>query len=166
MMWSLFLICGVVQVEKVDFDRERLQRLREALHVSKDKELAEALGLGEKAFNARKARNSFPVKELYALAAKRPDLKIDVAYVLTGITSEAHSRLNDLQAGLDLAAVSGAGAFSEMKMGGQLMAQQMGQARPTLSPDELALLTDYRALDARAKAGVRALMAGITPLAK
>lgn len=34
----------------------------------KDKEVAEALGLGEKAFNARKARNSFPKKELRALA--------------------------------------------------------------------------------------------------
>lgn len=145
---------------------QQLGRLKIALGKSKDVEVADALGMAKTALAERKRRGSFPDRELYALAAKRPDLKIDVAYVLTGITSEAHSRLNDLQAGLDLAAVSGAGAFSEMKMGGQLMAQQMGQARPTLSPDELALLTDYRALDARAKAGVRALMAGITPLAK
>lgn len=145
---------------------QQLGRLKIALGKSKDVEVADALGMAKTALAERKRRGSFPDRELYALAAKRPDLKIDVAYVLTGITSEAHSRLNDLQAGLDLAAVSGAGAFSEMKMGGQLMAQQMGQARPTLSPDELALLTDYRALDARAKAGVRALMAGITPLEK
>lgn len=153
-------------MEKVDFDRERLQRLKEALRVSKDKELAEALGMGEKAFNARKARNSFPVKELFAAASKHPDLKIDVPYVLTGIPSGAHSRLSDLQAGLDMTMAAGANTFAEMKAGGQLLAQQMGHARPTLAPDELALLSDYRALDARAKAGVRALMAGITPLEK
>lgn len=94
-------------MEKVDFDRESLQRLREALRVSKDKELAEALGLGEKAFNARKARNSFPVKELYALAAKRPDLKIDVSYVLTGITAEAQALLQAKQERIDQASAAG-----------------------------------------------------------
>lgn len=145
---------------------QQLGRLKIALGKSKDVEVADALGMAKTALAERKRRGSFPDRELYALAAKRPDLKIDVAYVLTGITSESHARLNELQAGLDLAAANGASTFSEMKMGGQLMAQQMGQARPTLSPDELALLTDYRALDARAKAGVRALMAGITPLAK
>lgn len=143
-----------------------LLRFKERTGLQTNKQVAELLGINEKAFIARKARNSFPAKELYALAAKRPDLKIDVAYVLTGIPSEAHSRLSDLQAGLDMAMATGANTFAEMKTGGQLLARQMGHARPTLAPDELALLSDYRTLDARAKAGVRALMAGIAPLEK
>lgn len=68
----------------VDFLHERLGRLKVALRAGKDKEVAEALGLSEKAFNARKARNSFPEKELRALAQQRPELGIDVGYVLTG----------------------------------------------------------------------------------
>lgn len=145
---------------------QQLGRLKIALGKSKDVEVADALGMAKTALAERKRRGSFPDRELYALAAKRPDLKIDVAYVLTGIPSEAHSRLSDLQAGLDMTMAAGAKTLAEMKAGGQLMAQQMGHARPTLAPDELALLSDYRALDARAKAGVRALMAGITPLEK
>lgn len=38
------------------------------------------------ALSARKARGSFPEKELRALAQRRPDLGIDVNYVLTGKT--------------------------------------------------------------------------------
>ena len=76
----------------VDFFHERLGRLKVALRARKDKEVAEALGLGEKAFNARKARNSFPEKELRALAQQRPELGIDVEYVLTGGMLSTHQR--------------------------------------------------------------------------
>ena len=76
----------------VDFLHERLGRLKVALRAGKDKEVAEALGLSEKAFNARKARNSFPEKELRALAQQRPELGIDVEYVLTGGTLSQHQR--------------------------------------------------------------------------
>lgn len=68
----------------VDFSKDALNRLKTVLRQTKDKEIAEALGMGEKAFNARKARNSFPEKELRALAQQRPELAIDVEYVLTG----------------------------------------------------------------------------------
>lgn len=78
----------------VDFLHERLGRLKVALRAGKDKEVAEALGLSEKAFNARKARNSFPEKELRALAQQRPELGIDVEYVLTGGTLSQHQRLS------------------------------------------------------------------------
>lgn len=68
----------------VDFFVKALNRLKECLGVSKDKQVAEALGLSDKAFNARKARNTFPEKDLLALSARRPELKLDVTYVLTG----------------------------------------------------------------------------------
>lgn len=64
---------------------QALLRLKEQLGISTDKAVGELLGLQEKAFNARKRRKSFPEKELRALAQRRPDLGVDVDYVLSGI---------------------------------------------------------------------------------
>lgn len=50
--------------------------------MSKDGEVAVALGMTKTAFSERKKRGSFPEKELRALAAEKPE--IDVHYVLTG----------------------------------------------------------------------------------
>ena len=71
-------------MSNVDFFYEKLNRLKEELGKTKDKEVAEALGIGEKAFNARKTRGSFPEKELRALAQQHPDIALNVDYVLTG----------------------------------------------------------------------------------
>ena len=78
-----------LQVPDVDFSEATLSRLKAALGKSKDKGAAELLGMGEKAFNARKTRGSFPEKELRALAQQRPEMGIDVDYVLTGRTLAA-----------------------------------------------------------------------------
>lgn len=75
-----------------DFD-EVLLRLKERLGVPSDKGVAELLGMGEKALHARKRRGSFPVDKLKALAADRPDLRLDVKYVLTGVSDELERRL-------------------------------------------------------------------------
>jgi hypothetical protein len=61
-----------------------LLRLKEQLGVETDRDAATALGMTDKAFNARKLRGSFPEDKLFALAAKRPELGIDAQYVLTG----------------------------------------------------------------------------------
>ncbi|ASM76399.1 transcriptional regulator (DNA-binding phage protein) [Vitreoscilla filiformis] len=61
-----------------------LARLKESLGKSKDVEIADALGMTKTAFHARKERDSFPAEKVAVLALHRPDLKIDVAYVLTG----------------------------------------------------------------------------------
>lgn len=63
---------------------EALVRLKQHLGVSTDREVAGLLGLTEKAFNARKARNAFPEDKLFALATRQPELGLDPAYVLTG----------------------------------------------------------------------------------
>lgn len=68
----------------MDFFSDSLVRLKHYLRVSKDQEVAAALGLSKTAFSERKKRNSFPEKELRALAQQRPELGIDVEYVLTG----------------------------------------------------------------------------------
>ena len=59
-------------------------RLKQALQVETDREIAQALGMTQTAFNSRKIRDSFPEDKLFALMSKRPDLKIDATYVLTG----------------------------------------------------------------------------------
>lgn len=74
----------------VDFFVGQINRLKSALGLSKDKEVAEALGLSDKALNARKARRSFPEREVVELAKTHPELQIDVNYVLTGKRSQAH----------------------------------------------------------------------------
>lgn len=61
-----------------------LLRLKEALGVAADKDVAALLGFESRAFAARKRRNSIPDTELYALSAKRPELNLDVQYILTG----------------------------------------------------------------------------------
>lgn len=65
-----------------------LLRLKGQVHLHADKEIAALLGLSDKAFHARKTRSAFPADKLFALAAKRPELNIDVNYVLNGKRSE------------------------------------------------------------------------------
>lgn len=68
----------------MDLFSDSLARLKHALRVSKDQEVAAFLGMGKTAFAERKKRNSFPERELLALAKQRPELGIDPHYVLTG----------------------------------------------------------------------------------
>lgn len=65
-----------------------LLRLKKALGVSKDIEIAEQLGLSKTAFAERKRRGAFPDRELRALVLKRPELRIDADYVLTGVSAK------------------------------------------------------------------------------
>lgn len=64
--------------------RSMLLRLKEQTGLEADKQVADLLGMGAQAFNARKTRDSFPEDKLFALVARRPDLGIDPVYVLTG----------------------------------------------------------------------------------
>ena len=77
---------------KSTFIDSQLVRLKEVLRVSEDQEVAEVLGMSKAAFSAQKKRGSFPEKELRALAQQRPELGIDVEYVLTGGRLPAHER--------------------------------------------------------------------------
>ena len=72
----------------MDFFSDSLSRLKHLLRVSKDGEVAVALGMKKTAFSERKKRGSFPEKELRALAQQRPELGIDVEWVLHGSLQE------------------------------------------------------------------------------
>ena len=68
----------------MDFFEEATLRLKQQLKVSEDRQVAEFFGMTGKAWAARKRRDSFPEKELWALSAQRPDLNLDVDYILNG----------------------------------------------------------------------------------
>ncbi len=63
---------------------EKLLRLKQCLSVTADQAVAAALGMTKAAFSDRKKRDAFPEGRLYALAAKRPDLQLNVDYILYG----------------------------------------------------------------------------------
>lgn len=70
----------------MNFFEEATLRLKQELRTTQDKEVAQMLGLSAQSWAGRKKRGKFPTTELYALVARRPDLVIDVDYILTGIT--------------------------------------------------------------------------------
>lgn len=78
-------------------------RLKQSTGAGSDRELAALLGMGEKTFGSRKMRGKFPTELVYVLAAKRPDLNIDVDYVLTGQTRAFLERIDALKQATDTA---------------------------------------------------------------
>ncbi len=68
----------------MNFFEEATLRLKQQLNVTADQEAAAILGLTKHAWMGRKKRDSFPEKELWALSAQRPDLNLDVDYILKG----------------------------------------------------------------------------------
>lgn len=68
----------------MNFFEEAALRLKQELALNQDKEVAEVLGLSPVAWVGRKKRDNFPEKELLALTARRPELKLDVNYILKG----------------------------------------------------------------------------------
>ncbi|NOU25507.1 MAG: hypothetical protein HOO90_08215 [Methylotenera sp.] len=68
----------------MNYFEEAALRLKQVLKVSEDQEVAALLGLSKHAWMGRKKRSSFPETELLALTAKRPELNIDVQYVIHG----------------------------------------------------------------------------------
>lgn len=67
---------------------QALLRLKERVGVQSDKQLAALLGMSPTAFSDRKKRNAFPEEKLRALVQQRPELGIDVDYVLHGAAKD------------------------------------------------------------------------------
>ncbi len=66
-----------------DFDQQLL-RMKAVLGMTSDQAVAAALGMTKAAFSDRKRRGAFPEDKLRGLAQQRPELLLDVDYVLTG----------------------------------------------------------------------------------
>ncbi len=107
----------------MNFFEEATLRLKQQLQKTQDKEIAATLGLSPRAWAGRKQSGSFPEKELRALAQQRPELGIDVEYVLTGGTLSAHERQ----------ALEGARAFTlALQLPGADKARLLGRADAAL----------------------------------
>jgi len=91
----------------MNFFDEAALRLKQQLKVTEDKQVAETLEMTGNAWTKRKLRGAFPEKELYTLAAKRPELGLDVDYVLTGISSGARGLPDAARAHLEWAGDAG-----------------------------------------------------------
>lgn len=63
---------------------EAALRLKQAVKVNNDKDAAAFIGMKPVAWSERKKRDSFPIKEVYALAQQRPELKLDAEWIVTG----------------------------------------------------------------------------------
>ena len=98
----------------MNFFDEAALRLKQQLEMSQDRDIAKVLGMTPRAWAGRKKNESFPEIELYALAAKRPDLCVDVDYVLTGITGAPRGLLDAARARSDRASDAGLG-FEQLR---------------------------------------------------
>lgn len=67
---------------------KQLLRLKEATGIMEDQGIAALLGLTKSAFSERKKRDSFPVKEAFALASQRPELGLDPDWIVTGASNK------------------------------------------------------------------------------
>lgn len=131
-----------------NFDQQ-LMRLKQALGVVSDQEAAAALGLSKAALSDRKKRGVFPEDKLYALAAKRPDLGLDVLHVLMGEkkTAALNLTLAELEAALAWGADKGGPVAEQLKRAAALVEEKN---RP-LPQDEQLLLETYRELNSSDK---------------
>lgn len=78
----------------MNFFEEATNRLKEQLHVRDDKEASEALGIGATAWAMRKKRDSFPTKEVFALAQQQPELGLDPDWIVTGTSNRVETKGN------------------------------------------------------------------------
>lgn len=79
----------------MNFFEEATDRLKHALGKRQDKEVAEALDLTPQAWVNRKKREQFPIKEVFALAAQRPELGLDPDWIVTGASLKTETEGSD-----------------------------------------------------------------------
>lgn len=123
----------------MNFFEEATLRLKQQLKVSEDQRVAEFFGMTGKAWTARKRREAFPEKELYALAAKRPDLDLDVAYVLTGERVAAGARQSLAQLGRVVTEMGNPAVIAELDRALKQEAAAAAKRRPLYERLENAL---------------------------
>lgn len=72
----------------MNFFEEASLRLKQQLKVTEDRQAAELLGMTRNAWTLRKRRENFPTKEVFALAAQRPELGLDPDWIVTGSSNK------------------------------------------------------------------------------
>ena len=140
-----------------------LLRLKESLSVQKDKDVAEVLGISPTAFNGRKKRGLFPEDKLLALVTKRPDLKIDVNYILTGKPSGDMTRAEAKRLGIFKPDPYVAQAIASVGDDESRDEEPFTMAPPTyrLNKDEWELIQRFRCADLTTKMQVMQLLLSV-----
>lgn len=154
----------------MNFFEEATLRLKQQLQKTQDKEIAAMLGLSPRAWAGRKQSGSFPEKELRALAQQRPELGIDVDYVLTGagrdgVTSAVAMGWAADKPSRENVAQRLAGDGGGLR-GGHSAPQAVTRPLAPAPSDEALLLAAFRAADAPGRAAVLLAAQGIAALAK
>lgn len=158
----------------MNFFEEATLRLKQQLRVIEDKQAAEALGMTGNAWTQRKRRGAFPEKELRALAQQRPELDIDVEYVLTGehlgLTTDGWGSKE--RAFAEIARTAGElvpdlGEKSTAVKGRRPSSKEAGASTTFMPPvvsDEARLLAAFRASDSAGRAAILLAARGIAGL--
>ena len=129
---------------------EQLLRLKQAVKLTDDQDVAALLGMTKAAFSGRKKRGAFPEDKLFALATRRPDLHLDVLHILAGNKKDVAIQLTlaELEAALAYGADKG-GSIAEQMSRAAALVEAMHAPLP---PDEQALLETYRRCTPKARA--------------
>lgn len=122
-----------------NFD-EQLLRLKQAVKLTDDQDVAALLGMTKAAFSGRKKRGVFPEDKLFALATRRPEMQLDAIYILTGTHAATHSVLSKVRAASEIATRLG-GTKQEQAQRAEAAFQQLHQLLPA---DEQMWLDSYR----------------------
>lgn len=138
-----------------DFDHQLL-RLKQALGVAEDQDVANALGMNKAAFSARKVRGAFPGDKVSALALKKPALRLDVKYILTGQSDELERRLEAVKV-----ATAVAGKVKDRDARYEVQQATFEAIVGALSVDEQQLVHHYRAADENGKTAIAATAASM-----
>lgn len=125
----------------------QLGRLMLALGVNQEQAVAEVLGMTKQALADRKRRDAFPVDKLKALASDRPELRLDVKYILTGVSDELERRLSALKSATLIA-----GKVAEPEARAYIQQAAFDLAVNALSADEQQLVHCFRRADTKGKA--------------
>lgn len=123
-----------------EFDAATL-RLKQGLGVTLDRDAAAALGLSARAWAGRKKTGQFPRKELYELAAQRPELALDATYILTGRTQQQ-------------TAVAGAAAVAAQRLALPPAPGSHSDGHQSISAEEQVLLQSWRSSNTADRAAI------------
>lgn len=125
-----------------------VNRLKTELSITMDKDVAEILGMSKSAFAERKRRGVFPENALRLLELERPDLKLDINYILTGIrdagnpNEELVNAIKATEINMD---------DYHYKVSPSLITPSDAISPVLLNMDEIKLLANFRRSDNRGK---------------
>lgn len=164
----------------MNFFEEATLRLKQQLRTTQDKEIALVLGLSAQSWVGRKKRGTFPEKELRAVAQQRPELGIDVDYVLTGegmrhITGKLDAKTKALaKAALTMGSAAAGGKERATAVAGKRLgaketaALTAGVAVGTSAEqsDEARLLAAFRTSNSAGRAAILLAARGISEISQ